>query len=160
MDFLEIPIPWVKCICSQLQISHLDVHLKTDFFEKTVEKSWASLAQFYFPKSPIIPVTLPCGPGVKWSFQNPWKLTSWAKVWIQRDAKWFPQSPTKCQMLCYVLVILCWTQKAGSLSLMLSGVDYDLIGEISQIVGYTAVNSKSQFYLTLNLEVTNPSIPV
>lgn len=56
-----------------------------------------------------------------------------------------------CQSLCYVLVMLCWTDKADSLSLMLSGVAYNLIGEISHILYYGAVNNKCQFLFSLNL---------
>lgn len=57
-----------------------------------------------------------------------------------------------CQTLCYVLVRLCWKDKAGSLSLMLSVVAYNLIGEIGHILGYGAVNNKCQFLFSLNLE--------
>lgn len=56
-----------------------------------------------------------------------------------------------CQALYYMLVMLCWTDKAGSLSLTLSGVAYNLIGEISHILGYGTVNYKCQFLFSLNL---------
>ena len=70
-------------------------------------------------------------------------------VWIHRGTKWPPRSPTVCQMLCYVSVILCWTfEKAGSPCLM-SGVDHNLIGEISHILGYRAVKFKCQILLSL-----------
>lgn len=48
-------------------------------------------------------------------------------------------------------VMLCWIDKVGSLSLMLSGVAYKLIGEISHILGYEAVNNKCRFLFSLNL---------
>ena len=116
--------------------------------KKIIEKSWTSLNQFHFPKSPITPVTLPCGPGVKWSFKSPWNLTSLATLWIHRGAKWLPQLPTVCHMLCYVPVILCWTfEKAGSVALMLSGVDHYLIGETSHILRYRAIKFKCHIYL-------------
>lgn len=53
-------------------------------------------------------------------------------------------------------ILLCagdpvWDRQAGSLSLMLSGVVYSLIGEISYMLGYGAVNNKCQFLFSLNL---------
>lgn len=56
-----------------------------------------------------------------------------------------------CQTLCYVLLILCWTDKAGCLSLMLSGVACNLIGEISHKLGHRTVNNRCKFLFSLNL---------
>lgn len=68
-------------------------------------------------------------------------------------------SSTTCQTLYYVLVMLYWTDNAGSLSLMLSGVAYNLIGEISHILGYEAVNYKCPFLFNLNLGRDKSYIP-
>lgn len=55
-----------------------------------------------------------------------------------------------CPMLGYVLVMLPWTERAGSPSSMLSCVASNLIGEISHILGCRAVNYTCQFLFNLN----------